>query len=321
MLMKKRIFLIAVLTCLLLPTLSLAAAPPATGTNWLQSVTSQVDALTTTHGDALVDMGVTELNFIALMALIAMVVRWNLAHMVIGYRPVNFTIGDLFVFFFKLFACSLMLHYYFNPFPGTGISLHNLFASVAQAIASTLDQNIMNDFLTRVRKVGDSSERPVGLDLIGVIVYFGVMVSMALIDLAMFAVDAFGWVAYGLFSLFGPLAIPLYMTKNFSSKFWGWLDGLIVFSFYRAVSAGFSFIWLNVLAGFFDNTVAGDYSIGHWLAIFGTLIMLTGAFFWGMFKIPMITSMLFGGVGAAAQGFTSAVSGLITAAAEAALLA
>jgi hypothetical protein len=110
------------------------------------------------------------------------------------------------------------------------------------------------------------------------------MADMALIDLAMFAVDAFGWIAYALFSLFGPLAIPLYMTKHFSSKFWGWLDGLIVFSFYRAVSAGFSFIWINVLVGFFDNTVAGDYSLGHWLAILGTLIMLTGAFFWGMFK-------------------------------------
>jgi len=47
--------------------------------------------------------------------------------------------------------------------------------------------------------------------------------------------------------------------------------------------------------------------------------MLTGAFFWGMFKIPMITSMLFGGVGFAAQGFTSTVSGFISAAAEAAL--
>jgi len=73
------------------------------------------------------------------------------------------------------------------------------------------------------------------------------MVNMAFIDLAMFAVDAFGWVAYGLLSLFGPLAIQLYMRKNFSSKFGGWLDGLIVFSFYRAVSAGFCFIWLNVL--------------------------------------------------------------------------
>ena len=307
--------------CALLPAITQAAAPPATGTNWLQQVTSEVDTLTTTHGDALVDMGVTELNFIALMSLIAMVVRWNLAHMVIGYHPVNFTIGDLFVFFFKLFACSLMLHYYFNPFPGTALSLHNLFAGAAQAIASTLDQDVINDFLTRVRNVGDSSQRPVGLDVVGVIVYFAVMVNMALIDLAMFAVDAFGWVAYGIFSLFGPLAIPLYMTKNFSSKFWGWLDGLIVFSFYRAVSAGFSFIWLNVLVGFFDNTVAGDYSLGHWLGILGTLIMLTGAFFWGMFKIPMITSMLFGGVGSAAQGFTSAVTGTITAAAEAALLA
>lgn len=307
--------------CALVPAITQAAAPPAAGTDWLQQVTSEVDTLTTTHGDALVDIGVTELNFIALMSLIAMVVRWNLAHMVIGYHPVNFTIGDVFVFFFKLFACSLMLHYYFNPFPGTSISLHNLFAAVAQAIASTLDQDVMNDFLTRVRNVGDSSQRPVGLDVVGVIVYFAVMVNMALIDLAMFAVDAFGWVAYGIFSLFGPLAIPLYMTKNFSSKFWGWFDGLIVFSFYRAVSAGFSFIWLNVLVGFFDNTVAGDYSLGHWLAILGTLIMLTGAFFWGMFKIPMITSMLFGGVGSAAQGFTSAVTGTITAVAEAALIA
>lgn len=97
--MTRRILLISVLMCALIPTVSLAAAPPATGTNWLQSITSEVDTLTTTHGDALVDMGVTELNFIALMALIAMVVRWNLAHMVIGYRPVNFTVGDLFVFF------------------------------------------------------------------------------------------------------------------------------------------------------------------------------------------------------------------------------
>jgi len=319
--MFRRISILALFVCLLLPLAAHAAAPPATGTNWLQQVTTQVDNLTTTRGDALVDMGATELNFIALMSLIAMVVRWNLAHMVIGFRPVNFTVGDLFIFFFKLFACSLMLHYYFNPFPGTAISLHNLFANVAQAIASTLDQDIINDFLTRVRNVGDSSQRPVGLDVIGVIVYFAVMVNMALIDLAMFAVDAFGWVAYAIFSLFGPLAIPLYMTRNFSSKFWGWLDGLIVFSFYRAVSAGFSYIWLNVLVGFFDNTVAGDYSLGHWLAILGTLIMLTGAFFWGMFKIPMITSMLFGGVGAAAQGFTSSVTGTITAAAEAALAA
>jgi hypothetical protein len=60
-----------------LPAVTFAAAPPATGTDWLQQVTTEVDTLTTTHGDALVDMGVTELNFIALISMIGMVVRWT----------------------------------------------------------------------------------------------------------------------------------------------------------------------------------------------------------------------------------------------------
>jgi hypothetical protein len=83
--MSRKITILTLIVCALLPPITYAAAPPATGTNWLQQVTTEVDTLTTTHGDALVDMGVTELNFIALMSLIAMVVRWNLAHMVIGY--------------------------------------------------------------------------------------------------------------------------------------------------------------------------------------------------------------------------------------------
>lgn len=315
--MTKRLLLLALLALVLVPTASFAASP---GINWLGQVTSAVDNLTTTKGDILMDLGVTELNFVALMGLIAMVVRWNLGHMVIGQRPVNFTIGDLFIFFFQLFACCLMMHYYFNPLPGTALSLHNLFAGVAQSIAANLDQAIMDDFLARVRNVMDATSRPSGMDFIGIIIYFIVIALMALIDLAMFAIDAFGWVCYGIFSLFGPLAIPLYMTKHFSSKFWGWFDGLIVFSFYRAVSAGFAYIWLNVMIGFFDNTVAGDYSIGHWLAILATLIMLTGAFAYGLFKIPMITSMLFGGVGSAAAGYSEAFLGTVAGLAEKALL-
>ena len=316
--MNKKILLLSLVVCTLVPRAGLAASP---GIDWLGQVTTAVDNLTTTHGDVLMDFAVAELNFVAIMGLIAMVVRWNLAHMVIGARPVNFTIGDLFIFLFQLFVCSLMLHYYFTPFPGTSLSVHNLFAGVAQNIAATLDQSVMDDFMKRISNITDSTTRPSGMDVIGIVVYFGVMIAMAFLDLAMFAVDAFGWVCYGIFSLFGPLAIPLYMTKNFSSKFWGWLDGLIVFSFYRAVSAGFTFIWLNVIIGFFDSTVAGDYSIGHWLAIFGTLIMLTGAFVYGIFKIPMITSMLFGGVGSAAAGYSSAFIDTVKVAAEAALAA
>ena len=219
--MTKRFLILALLLALLLPGSSFAASP---GINWLGQVTAAVDNLTTTKGDILMDLGVTELNFVALIGLVAMVVRWNLAHMVIGSRPVNFTIGDLFIFFFQLFACCLMLHYYFSPLPGTELSLHNLFAGVAQSIAADLDQAIMDDFLTRCGTYG-LDDAAGGMDIVGIIIYFIVIVLMALMDLAMFAIDAFGWVCYGIFSLFGPLAIPLYMTKHFSSKFWGGLTG------------------------------------------------------------------------------------------------
>src|ERR1700761_3120266 len=129
--MPKRFLIAALIAMTLIPSPSFAASP---GINWLGQVTSAVDNLTTTKGDILMDLGVTELNFVALMGLIAMVVRWNIGHMVIGQRPVNFTIGDLFIFFFQLFACCLMMHYYFNPLPGTALSFHNLFAGVAQNI-------------------------------------------------------------------------------------------------------------------------------------------------------------------------------------------
>jgi type IV secretion system protein VirB6 len=135
----------------------------------------------------------------------------------------------------------------------------------------------------------------------------------------MFAVNAFGFAAYGLFTLFGPLLIPLYLTRNFHSKFWGWVDNLIVFAMYRAVSAALTFVWLNVLVSFFDNTVNGDYSIGHWLALVPTLLMLTVSFAWAMFKIPALTSMLFGGAGAGAQGATDSLTSKLAQLAQAAL--
>src|SRR5262249_26776147 len=112
---------------------------------------------------------------------------------------------------------------------------------------------------------------------------------------------------------------PLYLTRSFRNKFWGWIDGLIVFAMYRAVAAALSFIWLNVIVGFFDHTVHGDYSLGHWLALLPTLFMLIGAFALSMFKVPALTSMLFGGAGAGIQAATDTLTVKLAALAEAAL--
>jgi type IV secretion system protein VirB6 len=105
--------------------------------------------------------------------------------------------------------------------------------------------------------------------------------------------------------------IPLFITRNFKQKFWHWVDGLLVFSMFRAVSAAVSFIYLNVLIGFFDNSVNGDYSLGHWLALIPTLILLNGGFLWSMFQVPRLTGMIFGGIAGHAQSFVDTVTSTI----------
>ena len=82
----------------------------------------------------------------------------------------------------------------------------------------------------------DGTTPPSAIDMSGIIIYFGVLVLMSLLDLAMFAINAFGFVGYAIFALFGPLFIPLLLTRNFAGKFWVWLDGLITFGMYQAVA-------------------------------------------------------------------------------------
>ena len=309
--MKKSTF-VRLLVILFLPATGAAAGGPlATGVDWLSEVTDQVNNLVTAHGDQLVSIGNTELAFFALMTLVGIVVRSQMSHMVIGFRPVNYTIGDLLAFFINLAVCSVLLHYYNTPLPVAGISIHQIFPALAKVVTNVFDQSIVDGFLTRVSRAFDGTQAPSALNLVGVVVYTNVLWNICFLDLIMFAVNAFGFIALGMFTLFGPLMIPLFITRNFKAKFWHWVDGLLVFSMFRVVAAAVSFIYVNVFISFFDNSVNGDYSLGHWLALLPTLILLNGGLLWAMIQVPRITGMIFGGVAAQAQDFVNTVTSSI----------
>ena len=285
--------------------------PLQPGVDWLSQITDQVDQLITNSGDQLVQLGNIELAWFALLTLIGTVARWQLRHLVIGFHPVNYTMGDLLAFFFNLLACSLLLHYYNNPLPGTALSIHQIFPALAKLVTGIFDQTLFDHFFQEVFKAAMDTHAPNAFNVFGSILYTIVLVVISIMSFVMFAVNAFGFVALGMFVLFGPLMIPLFITRHFKNKFWAWVDGLLVFSMFRAVSAALSFVFVNVLIGFFDHSVAGDYTLGHWLALLPALVLLTGGFVYAMFNVPRITGMIFGGVAGQAQAavdsFTSTV--------------
>ena len=74
----------------------------------------------------------------------------------------------------------------------------------------------------------------------------------------MFFVNISSFILYGVSALFGPVFIPLYMTKTFRGKFLHFVDVLLSLAMIRAVAAAFIFVWAGFMTTFVQQTFNGD---------------------------------------------------------------
>jgi hypothetical protein len=118
------------------------------------------------------------------------------------------------------------------------------------------------------------------------------------------------FILYGVTALFGPIFIPLLMTKTFRSKFFHFLDVLISFAMIRAVAAAFIFVWGGFMNAFIQQTFNGNYSMEMWLANLIPCTMVFIAFIINMLFIPSMTQAIFGGAAGAAGNISSAVGNI-----------
>jgi hypothetical protein len=82
----------------------------------------------------------------------------------------------------------------------------------------------------------------------------------------LFLINCSAFILYGVTALFGPIFIPLLMTRTFRAKFFHFLDVLISFAMIRAVAAAFIFVWGGFMNAFIQQTFNGNYSMEMWLA-------------------------------------------------------
>ena len=118
-------------------------------------------------------------------------------------------------------------------------------------------------------------------------------------------------------ALFGPVFIPLLMTRTFRAKFFHFLDVLIGFAMIRAVAAAFIFVWAGFMNAFIQQTFNGNYSMEMWLANLIPCTMVFIAFIINMLFIPSMTQAIFGG----AAGMADSVSKVGGAVASIAMMA
>ena len=290
--------------------MALAQALPtaSSGVDWLYQFTNNLTNLTTQNGGVLTQFGLVELSCISLFILVSMVVNWNTSSMTFRLHHEPVRVGDLVNFLLRLIICSLLLNYWVNPFPGASFGINHFFSYIAQAMVAAFDQSSLDNLLQLLKSAGDNTPVPSFTAPVQILCYFVVQVLLGLASAILFLINCSAFILYGVTALFGPVFVPLLMTKTFRAKFYHFLDVLISFAMIRAVAAAFIFVWAGFLNGFIQQTFNGNYSIEMWLANLIPCAMVFVAFIINMLFIPSMTQAIFGGAAGMAGSMGSAVS-------------
>jgi hypothetical protein len=296
------------------PIVLLAQTLPtaSSGVNWLYQFTNNLTNLTTQNGGALTQLGLSELAAISLFVLVSMVVNWNTTGMTFRIHHDHLHIGDLTNFLLRLIVCSLLENYWVNAFPGASFGINHLFSYIAQAMVSAFDQNSLDNLLQLLKTAGDNTTMPGLTAPVQILCYFLVQILLGLASAILFLINCSSFILYGVTALFGPIFVPLLMTKTFRAKFFHFLDVLISFAMIRAVAAAFIFVWSGFLNAFIQQTFNGNYSMEMWLANLIPCTMVFIAFIINMLFIPSMTQAIFGGAAGMAGSMGGAIGKVIS---------
>ena len=292
----------------------LAQALPSTssGVDWLYQFTNNLTNLTTQNGGALTQLGMTELACISFFMLVSMVVNWQTSTMTFRLHHHPIQAGDLTKFLLQLIICCLLETYWVNPFPGASFGINHFFSYIAQAMVAAFDQSSLDSLLNLLKTAGDQTQMPSFTAPVQILCYFLVQILLGLASAILFLINCSAFILYGVTALFGPIFVPLLMTKSFRSKFFHFLDVLIGFAMIRAVAAAFIFVWSGFMNGFIQQTFNGNYSMEMWLANLIPCTMVFIAFIINMLFIPSMTQAIFGGAAGMASNISQTIGGAVT---------
>ena len=292
----------------------LAQALPSasSGVDWLYQFTNNLTNLTTQNGGALTQLGLAELSCISLFMLVSMVVNWSTTSMTLRFHVHAIHFGDLVHFLLRLVVCCLLENYWVNSLPGASFGINHFFSYIAQAMVAAFDQNSLDNLLQLLKTAGDNTAMPSLMAPTQILCYFVVQGLLGVASAILFLINCSAFILYGVTALFGPVFVPLLMTKTFRAKFFHFLDVLISFAMIRAVAAAFIFVWGGFMNAFIQQTFNGNYSIEMWLANLIPCIMVFIAFIINMLFIPSMTQAIFGGAAGLAGSMGNAVSNVLS---------
>jgi hypothetical protein len=186
--------------------------------------------------------------------------------------------------------------FYEAPIPGIGLSFSNLITDQTGYFQSVLEARAFDNVYRHFDELSDHFMQPDAWSILANLIYWTVLLLIALAKGLSLAVIAFGLIASAVCGLLGPIFVPFFIVPKLEWLFWGWLKSFIQYSFVPVVAIAFLMIfeqfvyrYVTTLPPTITSTEYGVYGL--------QAVAIVVAFCLGIAYVPSLTSSIFSGQG------------------------
>ena len=218
-------------------------------------------------------------------------IRMMLSHEGLGEQMFDFAKLLLFVAFGYSF-----ITFYEAPLPGIGVSFSNLITDQAHYFQSVLEARSFDNIYRHFDELADHFMQPDAWSILANLIYWTVLLLVAIAKALSLAVIAFGLIASAVCGLLGPIFVPFFIVPKLEWLFWGWLKSFIQYSFIPVVAIAFLMIfeqfvfrYVTTLPPTITSAEYGVYALQA-VAVIATFCV-------GIMMVPSLTNSIFSGTG------------------------
>jgi hypothetical protein len=214
-------------------------------------------------------------------------VRMMFSHDGLGEQMFEFAKLLLFVAF-----GYAMITFYEAPIPGFGVSFSNLITDQAFYLQSVLEARSFDNIYRHFDELSDHFMQPDAWSILANLIYWTVLLLVAVAKALSLAVIAFGLIASAVCGLLGPIFVPFFIVPKLDWLFWGWFKSFVQYSFVPVVAIAFLMIfeqfvfrYVTTLPPMITTAEYGIYGLQA-VAVIGTFCI-------GMTLVPSLTNSIF----------------------------
>ena len=230
------------------------------------------------------------------MAFATIVIAWQgirlmFSHEGLGDQLFDFAKLLLFVSFGFAF-----ITFYESPLPGIGVSFSNLITDQTAYFASVLEARAFDNIYRHFDELSDHFMQPDAWSILANLIYWTVLLLVALAKALSLAVISFGLIASAVCALLGPIFVPFFIVPKLDFLFWGWLKSFIQYSFIPVVAIAFLMIFEQFVYRYVTTLpptiTSPEYGVYGLQAVAVIMTFCTG-----ILLVPSLTSNIFSGQG------------------------